>query len=70
MALELWQMRVLEEREMLSQRLSKLDKFIGNRQVIEDTITPDFILLVRQHTVMTVYLEILDQRIARFSNGS
>lgn len=68
-SLALWQLRVLEEREMLAQRLTKLDQFIGNRQVIEDPITPDFILLVRQQTVMKMYLDILDERIARFNHG-
>lgn len=69
-SLELWQLRVLEEREMLAQRLTKLDQFVGNRQVIEDPITPEFILLVRQQTAMKMYLEILDERIVRFNHGS
>lgn len=69
-SLALWQLRVLEEREMLAQRLTKLDQFVGNRQVIEDPITPEFILLVRQQTAMKMYLEILDERIVRFNHGS
>ena len=33
-------------------------------------MTPDILLLVRQEVAMTAYLEILDERIARFNHGS
>lgn len=69
MSLQPWQERVVEERAQLAERLTKLDEYLANRNALEP-MTPDMILLVRQQTAMKVYLEILDERIKRFSNGT
>lgn len=60
-----WQQRVVDEAGELRERLDKLNKFMdsGGHKLLPDA---DADLLVRQRTHMTLYLEVLDERIARF----
>jgi hypothetical protein len=57
--------RVVQERITLADRSAKLDAFITGDE-FSGLGRPDKILLLRQHAAMTWYLEVLDQRIARF----
>ena len=63
--MQAFQLRVLEERDQLSDRLYKLTDYIkGNHFLTLDLENQS--LLVKQSTAMTAYLNALDQRIALF----
>lgn len=63
-----WQQRVVDEAALLRERLGKLREFMdsGGHKLLPD---PDADLLVRQRTHMTLYLEVLDERITRFDKS-
>jgi hypothetical protein len=58
--------RVVEERTQLRERLQKLGAFIDSGPTFHLLRQIDAALLVRQRTAMTDYLNVLDQRVARF----
>lgn len=61
-----FQERVVEEREQLAERLAKLDDFLGT---LGWKLPPDEASrMLRQQTAMSIYLNILDERIARFQD--
>ena len=60
-----WQQRVVAERAELVDRTDRLRVFIGS-DGFKRLSADDTSLLMRQFWAMRVYIEVLDQRIARF----
>lgn len=60
-----WQMRVVEERAVLQEKLVKLDAFMRS-PMFEVLPHADKSLLHQQRTIMQAYVEVLFQRISRF----
>lgn len=67
--MEDWQQRVFEEREALRRLISKLRGMLSSDAYtkLDDM---DQLLLCRQERAMTVYQDILSERIARFKEPS
>lgn len=63
--MEDFQIRVIDERDQLSEKLDKLDSFIESDR-FQDLHWRDRHLLTRQAVCMQSYKEILDERINRF----
>lgn len=61
-----YQRRVIGERDVLADRLTRLDAFITRPSVFGELPEWDQSLLRAQHGAMTAYLQILELRIARF----
>lgn len=59
------QIRVIEERDQLSERLDKLISFMETT-TFKDLSGPDKLLLREQAAYMNMYKKILNERIARF----
>lgn len=67
--MEDWQQRVFEEREALRRLISKLRGMLIS-DVYAKLDDVDQLLLCRQERAMTVYQDILSERIARFKEPS
>jgi hypothetical protein len=63
--MEDWQKRILDEHKEVSDRLTKLDKFLNSEFSLKIEPT-DRALLLYQSVVMAEYVNILDKRINRF----
>lgn len=61
-----WQVRVIEERAQLYDRIERLRAFIGDVPFTR-LLQEDRDLLLQQRTLMIELLTLLDRRIARFS---
>lgn len=61
--------RVLEEFNQVNKRLMKLSAFLGSDDVFKLN-KEDIKLLVRQELAMETYIQVLTDRIVRFSNPS
>ena len=67
---EPWQTRVLKERKELSIKLIALSSFISRPDTIFEALDKeDKELLRSQRNVMLKYIDVLDNRIARFTEG-
>lgn len=63
--MKLYQRRVVVERDALAEKLERLREFL--RTDTYRSLQPDEQgLLTRQHTAMTEYLAVLDERVALF----
>lgn len=60
------ELRVVKEREDLSAKIDKLDKFIKTRKAFGDLKVMDQELLITQLDSMRAYSQILKMRISRF----
>lgn len=58
--MEGWEIRLIDEKEILGFRIDRLAKFLDNNKNIED-----FNLMARQLTVMQEYYDILVKRIEK-----
>ena len=67
--MEDWQLRILDERKEVSDRLAKLDRFLDSEFSFKMDLT-DRYLLIKQSVVMAEYVNILDKRIHRFKKGT
>lgn len=66
--MEDWQQRVVEERDELRSKLSRLRGMISG-PLYAKLDDMDQLLLCRQERAMTAYQDILSERIARFNGG-
>lgn len=64
--LEPYQLRVIEERDQLQEKLSKLNAFLVSSKFYVVIDEQEQILLTRQASAMQEYLDILISRIERF----
>lgn len=60
------QERVVQERAELAEKLQKLDAFLAEPAKFHALDFTDACLLVEQSEIMRIYVEVLDERIARF----
>jgi len=58
-----YQIRVIEEKKELDKKLSKLDAFLTNDTPLEK---PEYDRLKRQHRIMLLYSQVLQERIENF----
>lgn len=58
--MEGWEIRLIDEKEILGFRIDRLAKFLDNNKDVED-----FDLMARQLTVMQEYYDILVKRIEK-----
>lgn len=65
---EEWQVRVMEERQELNDKLQRLAKFIKSKEAFALNHI-DFALLYSQESAMRSYLAILRERIERWTNA-
>lgn len=56
--------RVIEERDQLIEKITKLDKFLNSDPHID---TPQFLMLEQQFLIMKAYANILEMRIDDWS---
>ena len=61
-----YQERLIAEKQELEERLSKLMAFLENKEQNISVPAEDFALLQRQSGIMEQYLQVLNERIARF----
>lgn len=61
-----WQDRVRAERSEVAERLTKLAAFISGNPAFAELDDEDRALMREQRETMTQYVEVLDERIARF----
>ena len=66
--MEDWQQRVIEEKEALDKKLTKLQEFLGKSAKCERLPSDDKVLLVQQEMAMRQYSDILGERVAAFDN--
>lgn len=64
--MEAYQMRVIEERNELAEKLGRLTEFLATK-MFDDLEDADAILLSVQRKEMAAYLDTLDCRIKRFT---
>jgi hypothetical protein len=65
--MEPYQARVIDEKNQLDDKISKLGEFIDNNDQFIDLDEVDQVLLERQREVMEEYSDILGARIANFT---
>lgn len=65
-ALEPFQLRVIEERDQLQERLSRLNAFLVSSQFYVTLDEHNQLLLTRQAAAMQEYLDILIERTSAF----
>lgn len=63
-----YQQRVVDEKAELDDKRIKLKAFIDGSAIFADLCDDEKERLVRQHSCMTEYSEILQERIAAFTN--
>lgn len=69
MSIKAYAKRVIKERNELKVKVDKLTEFLDSERV-RRFLAKDIILLEHQLGAMSVYLEILNQRIGRFEEVS
>jgi hypothetical protein len=60
------QQRVVEEKILLDDKISKLGTFMDNSPLYDELSKDEKERISRQHTLMTAYSEVLGERIAAF----
>jgi hypothetical protein len=63
-----YQKRVIDEKDLLDEKLDKLNKFIES-DAFDDLKDDDRKLLIKQEDAMSIYSDILEERIDRFQKS-